>query len=249
MFGKFFKNEKTEKDPEDQNPKTEIPHPQINPNVKADEAVLNLVIQNYNARFPNEKGVHVETLLSILGALAGFGCQMGIRETLIKTGKAQENDLFSTVTTKEGQKFYYGDFLNEPIFSTKSGRISVWSLAAGAAQSLGAKDLPDVNAIAKYYTENLGDPSFFTPQLPQQHMPRILPAESLGYWPSTRNLQILYQVEPLHWGWTYAIAAQKLIIQAKDILDPALAARIVMEAAVPMSKFDPERVENAYFNK
>lgn len=80
-------------------------------------------------------------------------------------------------------------------------------------------------------------------------MPRISPVESLGYWSSTRTLQILHRVEPLHWGWTYAIAAQRLIIQAKNILDPALGAKIVMEAAVPMSKFDPERVENAYFSK
>ncbi|QQG36542.1 MAG: hypothetical protein HYS17_01760 [Micavibrio aeruginosavorus] len=249
MFGKLFKGQKSETSLENKNPQVEVPHPQMDPNVKADEAVLNLLVQEYKARYPDDKGVHVETLLSLLGALAGFGCQMGIRETLIKTGKAQEKDLFVIVETKDGQKFYYGDFLNEPIFSTKQGRISVWSLVGGAAQSVGAKNLPDINVIAKYYAENIGDQKFFIPQLPQNHMPRILPAESLGYWSSTRNLQILYRVAPIHWGWTYAIAAQKLIIQSKDILDPALGAKIVMEAAVPMSKLNPERVENAYFSK
>ncbi len=90
---------------------------------------------------------------------------------------------------------------------------------------------------------------YFRSALPRYLHQPLLPAESLGYWSSTRNLQILYRVEPIHWGWTYALAAQKLIIQSKDILDPALGAKIVMEAAVPMSKLNPERVENAYFSK
>ncbi len=246
MFDKIFKSKESKKS---ENPKVEISLPKQDENIKADEAVLNLLLQEYTARFKDGKGVHIETMLCILGALSGFGCQMGIREALIRTNKAKENELLIEVKTSDGQKFYYGDFLNEPIFSTKQGRISVWSLVGGAAQAEGAKELPDINEIAKYYVDKLGSKEFYVPNLPEEHFPRILPFEALGYWSTTRTLQILYKVDPLHWGWTYALAAHKLIRQTKGILDSALAAKIVMEAAIPMSKIDPERVEGAYFNK
>ena len=37
-----------------------------------------------------------------------------------------------------------------------------------------------------------------------------------------------------------ALAAQKVIVIAKDTLDPALAARIVMEAIIPLASVDPD---------
>ena len=41
-------------------------------------------------------------------------------------------------------------------------------------------------------------------------------------------------------------AAQKVILEGQDVLDPTLGAKIVMEAAIPMSKIDPSRVKYAY---
>jgi len=43
-------------------------------------------------------------------------------------------------------------------------------------------------------------------------------------------------------GWYFAGAAQTVIIDAKEVIDPALAYRIVMEAAVAMSKVDPRAI-------
>ncbi len=207
--------------------------------------VLNFLIAEYSARYKDERGVHIETILSNLGALAGFGCQMAIREGLIKTGQITEQDAFITVETTDKQKYYFGDFLNEPLLSTKEGRISVWTLVGGAAQSLGSP-LPDINEIVGYYAGTVGSDAFFASRLPEKHRPKQLPIEALGYWSATRTMQIMYKVDTLFWGWTYAMAAQRLILQAKDIIDPGMAARIVMEAAIPMSKMDPDRVKGAY---
>jgi hypothetical protein len=44
-----------------------------------------------------------------------------------------------------------------------------------------------------------------------------------------------------------AVSAQKVIVMAKGTLDPALAAKIVMESAIPMAKVDPAKVHFAYF--
>lgn len=212
------------------------------------DAIFETLLEEYKKQVPDDKGVHIETMLSILGTLAGFGCQMGIRQAFIKSGKATEEDLFVVVETNNGEKYYYGEFLNEPIFSTDEGRISVWSLVGGAAQSLSATTLPDISEIAAYYAENVGDEKFFIPQLPANHMPLISPVDSLCFWEPVQTTQILHSVDPIHWGWNCALVAQRLIIQGEDIIDPGLAAKIVMEAAVPMSKYDPEKVKQSFFN-
>jgi hypothetical protein len=52
---------------------------------------------------------------------------------------------------------------------------------------------------------------------------------------------------PSAWPLTIGLAGQFAIRRAKTIIDPALAAKIIMEAAVPMSKIDPARIPHAYF--
>jgi hypothetical protein len=44
-----------------------------------------------------------------------------------------------------------------------------------------------------------------------------------------------------------ALAAQKVIVMAKDTLDPALAAQIVMESMIPLASVDPAKIHFAYF--
>lgn len=206
------------------------------------DAMINYLIEEYRAAFKDERGVHVETLLSALGALAGFGCQMAIREALIATGQVTQEEAFTVVTGNDGHTYYFGDFLNEPLLSAQEGRVSVWSLAGGAAESLGAQ-IPDIVAIVEHYAEKVGGESFFETSLPDRHTPRQRPIEALkAYWPGVRKIMDDYGVEPLFYGWTPALAAQRLILQTKDILDPGMAAQVIMDAAVPMSKIDPAKI-------
>lgn len=218
---------------------------------QAADVVLDLLKKEYVAKFddpiegqPDAKGIHVETLLSNLGALAGFGCQMGIRESLILRGSLTEEKAFMVVETKNNIKFFFGDLTNELLIE---GKMSVYSLICGGAQRAGAKVFPDVHEIAGYYARAVGLPEYFMSRLPKQHQPRMYPITALGYWFTTREFQVIWRVEPLHWGWNCALAAQKLIIEAKNVIDPVVAAQIVMEAAIPMSKVDPDRVSGAYY--
>ena len=55
------------------------------------------------------------------------------------------------------------------------------------------------------------------------------------FWNPIRNRLILTGHAPLVRPFVLGLVAQKLIIAAKDIIDPALAAKIVMEAAVPLA--------------
>src|SRR5215831_9759800 len=54
--------------------------------VAAGFAVQNLQLLLLNAA-KDQRGVHVETLMTIVGALAGFSAQHAVWETVVKTGK------------------------------------------------------------------------------------------------------------------------------------------------------------------
>jgi hypothetical protein len=193
-------------------------------------------------------GIHAETALTTLGALAGFSSQMAIREFFIKSGMISEEKAFVVIGTKAGQTFYFGDLLNQILTSTKKGEWSVWAFVGGGAQRLGAKALPDIQEIYAHVAASVGHENFGIPRLPPQNMPHAGAAELLEkFWNPVRNYLVLNVDKPSSWPLTLGVAAQKAMIRAKDIVDPALAAKIIMEAAIPMSKVNPALVFQAYF--
>ncbi|HEX7034427.1 MAG TPA: hypothetical protein VF210_01555 [Pseudomonadales bacterium] len=66
------------------------------------------------------------------------------------------------------------------------------------------------------------------------------------YWNPTRNVLVLNRQNPEIWPFVFALAAQQLLMAGKDVMDPTLAARILLEAAVPMSRLDPGRIHGAH---
>ncbi|MCB1592094.1 MAG: hypothetical protein KDI90_06540 [Alphaproteobacteria bacterium] len=224
-----------------------------NAHALAQEEILDYLRSDYRKKFAqadaqekNGKSRELETLFSNLGALAGFGCQIAIREALVKKGIMPIQQAFTRIYTEDKETFFYGDHLNEPLLSTEEDRISVYSLVAGPALDLGVEDLPDREEIAGYYASKIGHKEFYEPRLPPEHMPRELPVTGLRHWGVTNDIQIKHKIEPLFWGWTYAMIAQKLIYEVKDTFSPGLAAKIVMEAAIPMSKMDPISIDTKY---
>jgi hypothetical protein len=194
------------------------------------------------------KGVQVETALATLGALAGFSVQMALREAVIKTGKMPEDKVFAIVKTNDGKTYYFGDLPNEGLFENKPGSLSLYNLVGGAAQQSGAKGLPNVRDISAYVARTVGSDAFGIPRLPPGHMPRKPPIELLDkFWNPVRNFLVVNVQAPLHWPLVIGLAAQKVIVMAKGAIDPELAAKIVMETAIPMAKVHPATVHFAYF--
>jgi hypothetical protein len=200
------------------------------------------------AELRDSSGVHVETALTTLGALAGFSAQMAIRETLINTGKIPEDKAFTIVKTNSGEIYYFGDLLNEILFSNKPGIVSISGMIGGAVQQSGGTSLPDIRDIARHVAGTVGSSAFGIPRLPPLHMPRIPPIALLDrFWNPMRNFLVVNVHSPAQWPLVIALAAQKVIDMAKDTLDPALAARIVMEAIIPLASADPAKIHFAYF--
>lgn len=187
--------------------------------------------------------IHIQTLLSTLGAHAGFGCQFAVRDA-IRMGALPAAGALIEVTSNDGGKFYFGDQLNQPLLEAP---VNVWRIVAGGAIHAGAKleDLPDPHEIAAFVTRSAttNTPPFGTIRVPAHHQPFQSPIVALqGNWLTALKYVTLLGNHTLATGWHFALAAQKLIIKGKDIIDPAIATRIVMETAVAMAKIDPDRI-------
>ena len=92
----------------------------------------------------------------------------------------------------------------------------------------------------------LGTKDFGIPRVLEAFQPRETPYDVLrSDWKAMQELLVRYGVKPLFWGWTFAQAAQYLLLRNKDAFDPAVAATIAMEAAISMSKIDPRDVSES----
>ncbi len=194
------------------------------------------LLADFKAACQHNGELHAPTLLSALGACAGFGCQMAVRAG-VREGKIPAKGAFVVATTKDGENYYLGDQINQPLLEA---RISVWGLVGAAAQKAGATTLPDIHDIVRHVVGRIGWPEFGTLRVAAADQPFEKPIESLKrLWaPSQARLA---GADPLFQGWHFAYAAQLFILQTK-VIDPKIEAQIVMESAVAMSMIDPKNL-------
>jgi len=138
---------------------------------------------------------------------------------------------------------FFGDTLDALVTSMEPKHLSIWKIVAGGTLASGGEHLPDIGNLLRHCMATVGTSAFGLPRLPDDHLPSIMPRAALErFWPGVRLLLTL--AEPLHWPLHMANAAHKLMQAMKGAISPDLAVRIVMEAAVPMSRVDPATVPN-----
>ena len=191
----------------------------------------------------DQRGIHCETLLTVIGALAGYAAQQALWEGMVKPGKLAIAQAFKVMETPSGATYFFGDTLDALLISMEPKHVSVWKIVAGGVMGTGGDHLPNVNDLLRHCAATAGTSAFGLPRLPDDHLPSILPRAALErFWPGARLLLALS--EPLQWPLLMANAAQKLMLAMKGSIAPDLAVKIVMEAAVPMSRVDPTTVPN-----
>jgi hypothetical protein len=191
-----------------------------------------------------EKAIHLESLLSALGALAGYACQMSVREAYVVQQGRPEKEVFIVVKSKENDvTYFFGDLLNKPLAES---RYSVWSLASGAAQKLGLQQLIDLHDIFKHVTETLGSSEFGVPRIEIEHRAKETPMNYVSFlWPKLFPLAQGFCKDPSDLPVVFGVAIQEILFASKGLIEPQLALRIVMESAVPMSKiYIPEALDD-----
>lgn len=183
----------------------------------------------------NEKGVHVESLLCALGALAGYACQANLRAQALEKGMP-ETAAFTVIDTADEKKYFFGDPLNQVL---SESQYSVWGLAVGAAQHNGCSSLPDIAEIFGHVSKTVGGVEFGIPRIPDGHQPGDTPINYLKVlWPSLLPTIKQFCQKPSEWPILLGLAIQEIMDMGKGVIAPDLALKIVMESAIPMSKVD-----------
>jgi hypothetical protein len=191
----------------------------------------------------DDRGIHCETLLTVVGALAGYAAQQALWEGMVKPGKLAIREAFKVIETPSGETYFFGESLDTILASMEPKHLSIWKIVAGGVLAQGGEHLPDMGNLIRHCEATAGTSQFGMPRLPDDHLPGMLPRIALDrYWPGARLLLAL--AEPLSWPLHMANAAQKLMQAMKGAIAPDLAVKIVMEAAVPMSRVDPTTVPN-----
>jgi hypothetical protein len=191
--------------------------------------------------------IHPETILSVIGALAGFATQMSIRKGLIEPQNLDPDRVLIEVVAKNGEKFYFSDLLNWILFeNTAPPRYSIWTFVSAAVPEEARAHLPDVTEIVSHAARSVGTRQFGLPRLPATHRPRLMPRAAIEqYWATVRDELVASGRDPLEWPYDLAAAAQWQMLTNRGALPLPLAAAIVMEAAIPMSKIDPHTIPGA----
>lgn len=181
----------------------------------------------------NERGVHIESLIAVLGALAGYACQASVRE-LAKAQGLPETALMTSVQTKDGRTFFVGEALNRALVTTQ---YSVWGIAAAGAEDAGCATLPDIAEVFGHVNASVGSASFGHYRV-AGNKPGDLPANYLAMWPDVQAIIVRFCPDPAQWPVLLAIALRDAIIWGKAVLNPCLALSLAMDTAVAMSMLD-----------
>jgi hypothetical protein len=191
--------------------------------------------------------VHAETLLTEIGALAGFSVQISIRKSVIERQHLDPSEILVEVATKNNEVYYFSDLLNWMLFENlENPPFCVWAYVLAAVPRDHHLLLPDIAEIVSHAARTVGTRHFGVPRLPREHMPHKLPREALEeHWRFIRSEFDAQTRDPSDWPYDLAAAAQWQILTARETLNMALAARIVIEAAIPMSKIDPRTILGA----
>src|SRR5436189_4652598 len=115
----------------------------IGADVQSSQPVLSLR-EMYAAEYASSAGASgngvAPSILNALGVCAGFAAQIAVWRELVLPNKRNPGDFLVFFTTNSGELFYFGEAINQLLFSTGPDRLSFLSLAAGTLSS--ASELP-----------------------------------------------------------------------------------------------------------
>lgn len=183
----------------------------------------------------DEKGIHIETLLTALGSLAGFACLQHLIEES-KNKDASRNIQLTVVSCADGKNYYFGDDLNAPLAESE---YSVWSLAAGAAKHHGCQNLPDIHEIFKHVSKTVGTAEFGIPRSHTGHHAGDKPVNYVkGLWPILFPIVKQFCPKSSEWPILFGFALQEVIEMCIGVIPLDTALLVIMESAIPMSKIN-----------
>lgn len=128
--------------------------------------------------------IHPETVLTEIGALAGFSAQMSIRKGMIEPQRMDPSNVLSEVVTKNGEKYYFSDLLNWIVFENLDRPpYSIWAYIRDGVPETERRFLPDMGDILGHAARAIGTARFGIPvcRPSMGHAPcRVPPCRNTG---------------------------------------------------------------------
>jgi hypothetical protein len=175
----------------------------------------------------DDRGVHLETITTILGALAGRACRLAADHD--DAGRA-----LTVVETTDGGTYSFGDAVNWPLAESPT---SVWAILAGAVVQHGGT-LPDVAEAFAYSASTLGGPEFGIPRFAADTQSTITPAAAVAtFWVPALALIELVAPDPRQAPIALGFALKQLVeAAAPGGADLEVIARVALDSALTTSK-------------
>ena len=204
-----------------------------------------------------QRGIHTETLMTVVGALAGFAAQNAALNSITAATPSVKPRGLAIVQPTTGGIFLFGDAINAFLFPEAGSVLPLAALVGGAALSAGAKqeELPKIGEIAAHITSVVGTPELGKLRVPPGVAPQLEPLSALRkFWPQTLAILARPPIKPLfrqqeaplqeiHWPIILGLVGSQFIKMSQNALHARISATLVMESAVITSKVDPETIE------
>lgn len=198
------------------------------------ETVSMSVYQLIAGSLEGPQGLHPETFLAALGALAGYGARWSVRAA-VAAGRMDYD--FHTPPGINRPHVLVSENVNRLVYSMQGQ--SVASVLASQMMRSGANWLPDINAAVQHNFEAINSPRYPDYTVPRKHYPSIPPQTLLMMlWEKTHR--VLRGVEggagmaPV----AIALAAAHAIVVHKAKVPVDVGGQLVLETAIAMSKLD-----------
>jgi len=181
-----------------------------------------------------------ETALGVMGSLAGFSCLSAVYLKYERGEISPDQDGFRVEVTDSGRRIFFGDLINEKLFEEE---MSVWGMVEATSRKLGALNLPDPQEISNHVEATCHTDKYGQPRVASHHQPRDFPSNFVRYlMPSYLPLLQKYDPDADKFPTSFGFAIQSLMEDSCEDVDPATAAKIVMECATSMASLDPAEV-------
>ena len=169
--------------------------------------------------------VHPGSILCAMGAVCGAACRRDVRDTWVNGKGLPEDQVFRIIQGKNGDRYYFGDLLDELLISDKYSPVSM----AGAACVKAGTKLPDTEDIFRYVTMTAGTERFGIVRSADT-------GEDVMTWSRSLRKPLMdiaaKYAGPGELHVVMGAALQNLVWQARESMAVREAARIAIESAV-----------------
>jgi hypothetical protein len=189
-------------------------------------AVGDGILAHAAAVFEDPHGLHAETVLTVLGSLAGRAAQVAALRGVEDALPEYQGRVNRIGQGPDGERFAVGDAIEYPLFTAPT---SVYAIVTAPLVDAG-RIAPTAEDIRRHGRATMGTAEFDVPRFAPGTSARWMPREAVGF--GLRTFAIPSgELPPEEWYVAYAHAAAKLLEMNRAHLDIEPLTYVVLDAA------------------